>query len=396
GPNIQDSLQHPVAVVEGENAPLTCVVRELGSSTVVWKKWETGKSGPKVLTAGENRVTADERIRIIHDNVVSLSIRPPNGTIGLPQENVEGDIPFEDSYSSYKGQGTIVGHNYTSCCMAQNVSKGCLGFCTLQSILDGSTGEPTLCENEFPLIVKCMADGRDHVPCCIREGVPDICQDLCRGEYTTVTDNVKTHFSCPSYIERTLGCIADGVEILPSQPQNVDAVATSSSTINVTWSPPAKNGDTVTEYAVNVTILRSFDAPFTGLGYGDATSSSPLVLPATGITIPTSNPSVLTDSQGSKSSDENSKISAEDKVEAQMMQIKVHGDLTNTVISKLQPFTMYEISVMAFNIHGRSLPSVKIRTLTLAPGLTRPKPGPAPTIPDIKSCCRAKGVNTPT
>ena len=56
-----------------------------------------------------------------------------------------------------------------------------------------------------------FADGRDHVPCCVREGVPDICQDLCRGEYTTVTDNVKTHFSCPSYIERTLSCIADGV-----------------------------------------------------------------------------------------------------------------------------------------------------------------------------------------
>jgi hypothetical protein len=34
----------------------------------VWKKWENGKSGPKILTAGETRVTSDERIRIIHDN----------------------------------------------------------------------------------------------------------------------------------------------------------------------------------------------------------------------------------------------------------------------------------------------------------------------------------------
>ena len=67
GPSIQDSIRSPVAVVQGENAPLTCVVRQLGDATVVWKKWETGKSGPKVLTAGENRVTSDERIRVLHD-----------------------------------------------------------------------------------------------------------------------------------------------------------------------------------------------------------------------------------------------------------------------------------------------------------------------------------------
>jgi hypothetical protein len=71
-------------------------------------------------------------------------------------------------------------------------------------------------------ILLVILDGRDHVPCCIQEGVPDICQDLCRGEYTIVTDNVKTHFSCPSYIERTLACIADGVgestQIFPAHP----------------------------------------------------------------------------------------------------------------------------------------------------------------------------------
>lgn len=63
----------------------------------------------------------------------------------------------------------------------------------------------------MPLRLVFSPDGRDHVPCCIREQVPDICQDLCRGEYTVVTDNVKTHFSCPTYIERTLSCIADGI-----------------------------------------------------------------------------------------------------------------------------------------------------------------------------------------
>jgi hypothetical protein len=56
-----------------------------------------------------------------------------------------------------------------------------------------------------------IADGRNHVPCCIQEGVPDICQDVCRGEYTVITDNIKTHFSCSAYTEETLACIVEGI-----------------------------------------------------------------------------------------------------------------------------------------------------------------------------------------
>lgn len=52
---------------------------------------------------------------------------------------------------------------------------------------------------------------RNHVPCCIEEGVPDICQDVCRGEYTMITDNIKTHFSCSAYTEQTLACIVEGI-----------------------------------------------------------------------------------------------------------------------------------------------------------------------------------------
>lgn len=49
-------------------------------------------------------------------------------------------------------------HNYTSCCIATNVSRGCLGFCNIQSILDGQTGQdPENCEQDFPGIVRCMA-----------------------------------------------------------------------------------------------------------------------------------------------------------------------------------------------------------------------------------------------
>ena len=70
---------------------------------------------------------------------------------------------------------------------------------------------PTQCEADFPNIVSCMADGRDHLPCCLDQGIPGACSDLCRGEYTVQTDNIKSLFSCSAYTAPTLACIAVGV-----------------------------------------------------------------------------------------------------------------------------------------------------------------------------------------
>jgi len=56
-----------------------------------------------------------------------------------------------------------------------------------------------------------VIDGRNHVPCCIQEGIPDICQDVCQGEYTPITDNIKTMVSCSPYTEQTLACIVEGI-----------------------------------------------------------------------------------------------------------------------------------------------------------------------------------------
>ena len=52
-----------MVVREGEAAMLTCVVRELGSNTLLWKH----QGDNKVLTAAENRVTHDDRFNILHD-----------------------------------------------------------------------------------------------------------------------------------------------------------------------------------------------------------------------------------------------------------------------------------------------------------------------------------------
>jgi len=74
----------------------------------------------------------------------------------LPPDNMTDPM----LYDSQKGSlGRI--HNYTDCCMNSNVSSSCFGFCNIQSILEGNTGQdPENCERDFPAIVKCMAGKR--------------------------------------------------------------------------------------------------------------------------------------------------------------------------------------------------------------------------------------------
>ena len=53
--------------------------------------------------------------------------------------------------------------------------------------------------------------GRNHIPCCERAGVPDLCQDMCIGSYSVQTDDVRSQVSCSAYTAPTLVCIAEGV-----------------------------------------------------------------------------------------------------------------------------------------------------------------------------------------
>lgn len=83
-------------------------------------------------------------------SVLSRTLAPPDNATELL--NPEG--------GSEEG-GVAAGvrnHNYTECCARSNVSASCFGFCNIQSILDGNTGQdPEHCEADFPDIVRCMA-----------------------------------------------------------------------------------------------------------------------------------------------------------------------------------------------------------------------------------------------
>lgn len=241
----------PTILAEGADALLTCVVQDQDTFTLMWKKAEKDKAGPKILTANGERITSDVRFNVLHEeggavyvlhianitikdagmyicevnsappvrsfhqlNILSSSLLPPESTLVAPAGSEPANSATEKDSSSVWGYSTTrpILHDFTDCCLGLNVSSSCLGFCNLKSILDGETGsDPAACDPEFPRIARCMADGRDHVPCCRSAGVPPVCQDLCQGEYNIQTDNIKTQFSCAAYTAPTLACIAAGI-----------------------------------------------------------------------------------------------------------------------------------------------------------------------------------------
>lgn len=69
-------------------------------------------------------------------------------------------------------------HDFTDCCRSMNVSDKCIRYCSVHSLLNSSYNNVNVdsCIHDFPHIVKCTAGGRNHVPCCEKRNIPDVCQ----------------------------------------------------------------------------------------------------------------------------------------------------------------------------------------------------------------------------
>jgi hypothetical protein len=383
----------PRVVSEGDDALLTCVV--MGSlyrnDTVIWRK------GPsEILSAGLNRVTNDKRISILHDdepkdrdkkavggdvwvllikNVKpedsdvyvcevnsspkiksfhSLRIKSKDGSFHsnpsvIEEKNIGDELspPNIENDSEYHNFPLTFTHDYKECCESFNISKKCLGFCTIHNILDGTTGvEPEACENDFPNIIKCMADGRNHMPCCEQKKIPDLCQDMCRGEYTPFTDLLKSRISCVAHTIPGLECILEGIQNIPSEPKAVFVEPINEKSLQISWLLPDKLPETVKSYKVNLTVLQTFDEDF--LANNTATTVT--------VTVP--------------------------------------AQMNSTTINNLQPLTMYSIFVTAENEFGASLPSSRKRALTLKNDVVNGGNSIAviPKLPDVRGCCVSHGI----
>lgn len=82
---------------------------------------------------------------------------------------------------------------------------------------------------------------------------------MCEGEYTPFTNYVRSRVSCIAYTLPALKCILDGVQKIPSPPEDIAVEALNESSFQVSWSPPSRLADKVLTYSINVTMLHSFD-----------------------------------------------------------------------------------------------------------------------------------------
>ena len=203
-PTLKDSLTTPAVRRENDDALLTCVVQNQSNFTLMWKKAEKDKAGPRILTANGERVTSDERFSVLHEPggqvyvllvknvtvkdqgmyvcevnsdpavrsfhkllVLSGSLQPPGGDLSAPGDEEElmasaggvtavtpttvGSGPDSMSVWGYSTERPVE-HDYTDCCRAGNVTLACHSFCNLKNILDGTTGGR---HNFFFFIAKC-------------------------------------------------------------------------------------------------------------------------------------------------------------------------------------------------------------------------------------------------
>lgn len=130
---------------------------------------------------------------------------------------------------------TTAANNFTDksfyeCCQTEGVPILCRPLCSLNAMISDQT-KPymyTLCYNYMTHIYRCLADGRNHLPCCQRQNVPQLCQPACTGRYSL--EKALDHAICHEHSKTVLFCIADGIQTLPDQPQDISV-----ETVNSTY-----------------------------------------------------------------------------------------------------------------------------------------------------------------
>ena len=105
----------------------------------------------------------------------------------------------EDDTTGLPALFNDIDHNYTDCCMEERVPSACLTFCHFKGLI-GDGPPPNViqsCIHHLSSITKCLADGRNHMPCCQKQNIPHVCRPVCVGNFSLST--VLDHFTCMHY-----------------------------------------------------------------------------------------------------------------------------------------------------------------------------------------------------
>lgn len=266
-------------------------------------------------------------------------------SIGLSRTSNSTNVKNSDN-DSESGWPPIslqeLNHNYTDCCVSNGVPDSCFEYCEFGSLLarnrmqSGGPVHSPACWKHVGSIARCLADGRNHAPCCERQQVPNTCASICRGEFTA--DRVREYFTCADYVAPVLACVAQGIRTLPPPPQELRVIPYEDM-LTIEWNRPKLDADLIETLQLNVTQLHGFDEPG--------------VLVRDRVLGPSSRDSVAI----TNSSQPPSLIGLQ-------FSIRLPANQTRFNVTSLKPFTVYEVVMQSRNRFGQSLPSEQIRVVT--------------------------------
>lgn len=130
---------------------------------------------------------------------------------------------------------TSLGYNETLCCEKAAVQNTCLPLCNYHLKMRDLFKLSLFCAEPKTArtILRCLAGGRDHRPCCERRGIDSDCFDLCNGMITFTSRDVAA--KCSKYDGKIFQCMAEGADTLPGMPQELHASNVTSTSISIAW-----------------------------------------------------------------------------------------------------------------------------------------------------------------
>lgn len=141
--------------------------------------------------------------------------------------------------------------NIADCCRTSGVADVCIPkLCDLSRTPSpfGALDIALNCRGEFTGVAPCLADGRDHTPCCRSRGVQGDCLKLCDGSATYL--GLNSVLCLTMDMQAVYTCLRQGYGTHPSPPQNTTVTEVGSDYAIFSWSEPVSNAENVENFSL--------------------------------------------------------------------------------------------------------------------------------------------------
>lgn len=222
------------------------------SPTIANERWVLQIRYARVQDTGIYKCEVNSNPKVYETRMVMVSVRKTYAEVlkgnGLKPNNITGNeepagaraqtSESRRGSSESPSNSTFTDRSFYECCQTEGVPILCRPLCNLNAMISDQT-KPymyTLCYNYMSHIFRCIADGRNHLPCCQRQNVPQLCQPSCTGRYSL--EKALDHAICHEHSKTILFCIADGLQVLPDQPQDVSVETVNSTHVSAPQTSP--------------------------------------------------------------------------------------------------------------------------------------------------------------